>query len=194
MLGGNHRDTLDSLHELGRTIARAGRHSEALVIFEDLVPARRLTLGIDHPRTLAARHEHASELGQLGFISQALAEMNTVVDRRTAVQGPNNFGTLDSRRAAARLNGQQGELETAVRELLSVRRTLDELFGPDSSKSLRVTHDLGEIFELAGRLNEAEVEFRRAMVGREAVLGVNHPEYIESKNAHSSICRRIQSG
>jgi len=194
VLGGNHRDTLDSLHELGRTIARAGRHSEALVIFEDLVPARRLTLGIDHPRTLAARHEHASELGQLGFISQALAEMNTVVDRRTAVQGPNNFGTLDSRRAAARLNGQQGELETAVRELLSVRRTLDELFGPDSSKSLRVTHDLGEIFELAGRLNEAEVEFRRAMVGREAVLGVNHPEYIESKNAHSSICRRIQSG
>jgi tetratricopeptide (TPR) repeat protein len=194
LLGANHRDTLDSLHELGRTMARQGRHSEALAIFENLVPARQRALGINHPRTLAARHELASELGQLGFISRALAEMNTVADSRTAVLGPNNFGALDSRRVAARLNGQQGQFESAVRELIAIRQTLDELCGPDNSKSLRVTHDLGEIYELAGRLDEAETEFRRAMAGRELALGVDHHEYIESKDAHSSICRRMQPG
>ena len=175
VLGPEDRDTLHSLHELGRVIGRAGQHGEALAIFQQVVPARLRTVGSDNPRTLAAQHELASELATVGLLEEGATLMREVLRRRTEMLGPEHSGTLETRQALALLVARLGQADNAISELRTVRAFWDRLFGTDHAGSLEASHDLGAMHESIGQLSEEETEYGRAARGSEVSLGTAHP-------------------
>lgn len=52
VLGKNHKDTLDSIHEFNYCFMLDKEHSKALSMFEDLVKVERRVLGEDNQQTL----------------------------------------------------------------------------------------------------------------------------------------------
>ena len=71
-LGNDHPDTLASCAHLGRVYAAAGRHGEALPMYERVVADREWVLGARHPETLAARGDLAAAYLAAGRPGQAL--------------------------------------------------------------------------------------------------------------------------
>lgn len=194
VLGPENRATLDSLHELCRTVAKAGRHSEALVILRKVVDVRRYNLGSDHPRTLAARHEVASAMSYASMLAESKIEMRDVLQRRTSVLGPKHTGTIETRQELARITGEMGDMESSINELVTVQKLWVEVLGSEHPSTLAAFHELGCMLERGGRLREAEESFLRAMQGRRRTLGTEHPQSVDSTAAHAAVRQRISAG
>jgi hypothetical protein len=53
VLGPEHPDTLEAMHNLGCPLSGQGKHAEAEQMFREVLGVRRRVLGVEHPHTLA---------------------------------------------------------------------------------------------------------------------------------------------
>ncbi|WP_296491416.1 tetratricopeptide repeat protein, partial [uncultured Actinomyces sp.] len=73
VLGEDHPNTLTSRNNLAGAYLSAGRVTEAIALFEQVLTDRTRILGKDHPATLATLNALASAYKDAGFLDKATA-------------------------------------------------------------------------------------------------------------------------
>ena len=112
----------------------AGRITEAIALFEQVLPDSIRVLGEDHPDTLTSRNNLAGAYLSAGRITEAIALFEQVLPDRIRVLGEDHPHTLASRNNLAGAYESAGRLEEAI--------ALFEQVLPDSIRVLGEDHPL----------------------------------------------------
>ena len=112
----------------------AGRITEAIALFEQVLPDSIRVLGEDHPDTLTSRNNLAGAYLSAGRITEAIALFEQVLPDRIRVLGEDHPDTLASRNNLAYAYESAGRLEEAI--------ALFEQVLPDSIRVLGEDHPL----------------------------------------------------
>ena len=90
LLGENHPDTLTSRNNLAGAYESAGRLTEAIALYEQVLPDNIRVLGEDHPRTLASRNNFAHAYHAAGRLTEAIALYEQVLPDCLRVLDPDH--------------------------------------------------------------------------------------------------------
>jgi tetratricopeptide (TPR) repeat protein len=93
-LGPDHRDTMQSMHNLAISYADMGRHTEAMELNEETLALREAKLGPDHPDTLWSMHNLAGSYAALGRHAEAMKFNEETLALRKAKLGLDHPDTL----------------------------------------------------------------------------------------------------
>ena len=85
LLGPDHPDTLASRNNLAGAYRAAGRLTEAITLYEQVLPDRIRVLGEDHPNTLNSRNNLACAYAAAGRITEAITQFEQVLTDCTRV-------------------------------------------------------------------------------------------------------------
>ena len=122
---------------------------------------------------------------ELGLIDDAARHLPVAYEIRRSRLGASDPDTIDSVSAMARLAAARGDYPQA-------RRLIEEAIGAapgDEARSLDATHQLAVIDFLQARYEPAEAGLRRALEGREALLGPEDRETLESARGLARLYR-----
>ncbi|GIM13817.1 hypothetical protein Vretimale_16879, partial [Volvox reticuliferus] len=199
VLGASHPDTLASLNNLANALHSLGRYDEAQKLQRRALYGREVVLGPDHPDTLASVNNLANALYDQGMYSDAMPLHRRALESRERVLGdehPETLGSVDNLANVLQSLGRYKEAEPLQRRALAGR---ERVLGPDHPDTLASLGNLAVLLQSlaaggdeaafpssaaaatsGGYLAEAESLHRRALVGRERVLGPDHPHTLAS--------------
>ncbi len=146
VLGPDNPDTLESLQDIGETLAQDGHPREAEQVFRQVLDARRRVLGADSPKTLRTMNWLAQLLRENGRYAEAERIYRQVLQARIHALGPNAEPTLETMDGLAIVlasEGQFPEAEKLARQAADVRRTRN-----DPAQLFTGAVGLGFIFEM----------------------------------------------
>ena len=153
----------------------AGRITEAIALFEQVLPDRIRVLGEDHPDTLTSRNNLAGAYLSAGRITEAIALFEQVLPDRIRVLGEDHPDTLASRNNLAYAYESAGRLEEAIALFEQVLPDSIRVLGEDHPHTLASRNNLAGAYESAGRLEEAIALFEQVLPDSIRVLGEDHP-------------------
>ena len=142
LLGEAHPDTLTSRNNLAGAYESAGRLTEAIALFEQVLPDRTRVLGEDHPDTLATRNNLAYAYHAAGRLTEAIALYEQVLTDRTRVLGEDHPDTLTSRHDLAGAYASDGNLPEAIVRWQAVCADCLRILGPDHPLTATVRKNL----------------------------------------------------
>jgi serine/threonine protein kinase/tetratricopeptide (TPR) repeat protein len=174
-LGPDHPDTLAALRNIALAYKDAGRHPEALALFERVRDARIAELGPDHPEILSLLGNIAEAYQHTGKLPEAIALLERVRDGEIAKLGPDHPTTLVRLDQLASAYYYVGKIPEAIALLERVRDAQIAKLGPDHTATLTTLHNLARAYQAAGRLPEAIALFERVRDAQIATLGPDHP-------------------
>ncbi|WP_432181526.1 tetratricopeptide repeat protein [Streptomyces sp. NBC_00063] len=106
-----------------------GRHAEAVVTYDEVLPAFSRIFGANHWQTLKLRSDRAQELASLGQYAECEAECAAVAEAASRRIGPDmSLVTAAARNGlifALNAQGRHQEAEALARKALAVHRELD---------------------------------------------------------------------
>lgn len=166
-----------------------GRLHESLGAYTDAEAA--YSLALQHAASnadLESMQDAAAHL--LRVVGHALRRPDDALRRYrllATVPRPDEFGAqvrgANSLGAALSAKGEYALAEAEYRRALELRRTS---VGPDDSVDdlmvYALTNNVGVALLSQGEYADAEIELRRAVAGREAALGLRHPEVAQSRS------------
>ncbi len=174
VLGEDHPDTLESMHNLGIAVHMLDRLDEAEQLYLQALESRKKVLGEEHPHTF-------DSLEKAGWVhrtrrdwAKAEPHFRRVLELRRRVQGPEHPDTLTSMAYLASLLLDMGKLEEAealAREVLELRRRVRGERHADTAYALGT---VAYALALQNRLHEAEAMYRRAVPLQQEILGSRH--------------------
>ena len=85
LLGPDHRDSFTSRNNLAGAYRAAGRLTEAITLYEQVLPDSIRVLGEDHPNTLNSRNNLACAYAAAGRITEAITQFEQVLTDCTRV-------------------------------------------------------------------------------------------------------------
>ena len=153
----------------------AGRITEAIALFEQVLPDSIRVLGEDHPDTLTSRNNLAGAYLSAGRITEAIALFEQVLPDRIRVLGEDHPDTLASRNNLAYAYESAGRLEEAIALYEQVLPDSIRVLGEDHPHTLASRNNLAGAYESAGRLEEAIALFEQVLPDSIRVLGEDHP-------------------
>jgi len=145
VLGDEHPDTLESLHNLASAYGAAGRREESIDLLRKTVEIRSRTLGAGHPRTLVSQNNLAQELRRGGRTDEAEAILARIVETSATAYAPgdwrgavllSNFGSLLLER---------GRLDEAERRLEDALAVLERSLGADHARTRETRAHLADL-------------------------------------------------
>jgi pilus assembly protein FimV len=171
-------DALRELELCADELQRAGK-------IEETLPALRKIVGL-HPDNIASRIRLAETASQVGKVDEAVHELSQLavqvkaqgraddfvrVAERLLFHRPSNFGVARELAAAyiQRMNPRlaltklQGALKAAPRDPKNVTLLAEALAQLDAPKAISVWHELAELHDAAGRLNDRDAAVRAAL-------------------------------
>ena len=160
----------------------AGRITEAIALFEQVLPDSIRVLGEDHPDTLTSRNNLAGAYLSAGRITEAIALFEQVLPDRIRVLGEDHPDTLASRNNLAYAYESAGRLEEAIALYEQVLPDSIRVLGEDHPHTLASRNNLAGAYESAGRLEEAIALFEQVLPDSIRVLGEDHPDTLASCN------------
>ena len=160
----------------------AGRITEAIALFEQVLPDSIRVLGEDHPDTLTSRNNLAGAYLSAGRITEAIALFEQVLPDRIRVLGEDHPDTLTSRNNLAYAYESAGRLEEAIALYEQVLPDSIRVLGEDHPHTLASRNNLAGAYESAGRLEEAIALFEQVLPDSIRVLGEDHPDTLASCN------------
>jgi tetratricopeptide (TPR) repeat protein len=181
VLGVDHEDTLRSRHNLGLSLALAGR-DEAVGMYSALIPDRTRILGPDHPDTLSSRSNLGWSQGRAGRHQDAITTYIDLIADRTRILGPDHPDTLSSRSNLGRCQALAGHHNQAIEIYTELIADRTRILGPDHRNTLWSRHNIGWSQALAGHHNEAITTFTNLMADRTRVLGSDHLDTLETRH------------
>ena len=115
LLGPDHPDTLASRNNLAYAYQAAGRLTEAIALYEQVLPDSIRVLGEDHPHTLASRNNLAHAHALDGNLAEAIKQWQSVWIDCHKFLGPAHplTGTVRENLEAARRELEQQEEDSA---------------------------------------------------------------------------------
>ena len=130
LLGPDHPDTLASRNNLAGAYRAAGRLTEAITLYEQVLPDRIRVLGEDHPNTLNLRNNLAYAYRAAGRLTEAITLFEQVLPDSIRVLGEDHPNTLNSRNNLACAYAAAGRITEAITQfeqvLTDCTRVLDE--------------------------------------------------------------------
>ena len=175
LLGPDHPDTLNSRNSLAAAYLAAGRVSEAIPLFEQILAVRQRVLGPDDPETLISQNNLASAYQDAGRVAEAIRLYELNLETRERLLGPDDAGTLNSRgnlAAAYRDGGRVGEAILLLEQTLADR---ERVLGPDHPDTQVTRKKLAAAYQDAGRAAEAVPLLERTLAERKRLLRSDHP-------------------
>ena len=130
LLGPDHPDTLASRGNLAGAYRAAGRLTEAITLYEQVLPNSIRVLGEDHPKTLTLRNNLAYAYQGEGRLTEAIPLFEQVLPDSIRVLGEDHPNTLNSRNNLACAYAAAGRITEAITQfeqvLTDCTRVLDE--------------------------------------------------------------------
>ena len=182
LLGPDHPDTLTSRNDLAYAYRAAGRLTEAITLYEQVLPDRIRVLGEDHPDTLTSRHNLAYAYESAGRLTEAITLYEQVLSDRTRVLGEDQPDTLTTRNNLAYSYHAAGRLTEAITLYEQVLTDRTRVLGEDHPHTLTSRHNLAYVYERVGRLGEAIALFEQVLTDHTRVLGEDHPDTLTTRN------------
>ncbi|MEM9383286.1 MAG: tetratricopeptide repeat protein, partial [Planctomycetota bacterium] len=149
---------LDARFLLTRAVASQGRHAEARVLLEEVVPLIRARYGVDHSRTRVAVAGLAAAYQKTGDTARAAPLFEAVAEAWEEREGPHHSETLTARANHARALAALGDAR-ADELLRGAFEGRERLFGPDNPRTLQGLYLWADQLRRDGRLEEAEPLF-----------------------------------
>jgi len=180
-LGTAHAHTLLACDRLAAACEAAGRHLDAIPMYERVLAERERGLGPAHPDTLNARNSLARAYSASGRSGDAIRLAERALAECERALGPGHPDTL-----AARTELAQAYLSAGLRnEAVAVfERTLagrERAFGPRHPETLTARANLAQAYRAAGRLTTALPLLERTLADREKVQGADHPDTLAAR-------------
>ena len=182
LLGPDHPDTLASRHNLAGAYREAGRLTEAIALYEQVLTDCVRILGEDHPDTLISRHNLAGAYQKAGRLTEAIALYEQVLTDHTRVLGQDHPHTLTSRHNLAYAYQEAGRLEEAIALFEQVLTDRTRVLGQDHPDTLTSRHNLAYVYKRVGRLEEAIALYEQVLTDRTRILGEDHPDTLTSRH------------
>ena len=181
-LGPDNSYTLISRNNLACAYRDAGRLSEAIDLFEQVLADRLRALEPDHLDILVSRNNLADayELAERLDDAISLFEQNLTDCER--ILGPDHPGTLVSRNSLADAYKSAGRLERSIRLLEQNLTDHERILGADHPRTLISRNNLAESYREVGRLDEAITLHERNLADRLRILGPDHPSIFGSRS------------
>ncbi|KAI5812135.1 hypothetical protein BZA77DRAFT_253696 [Pyronema omphalodes] len=178
ILGGGHRDTLESMERLAGSYQRlGGRGEEVRRLREAVLWGMRKILGEEHPDTLCAVMSLADTMRVQGTGLEEVVRLEEMVLRvRIKVLGEEHSDTLHSMQRLAITYGEirTREIEVLNKELAEVKGSG---VGEEHPDMVRRMKDLGSAYKLLdGRLKEIQGLEEKVLEVRRRTLGEEHPD------------------
>lgn len=154
-LGEEHRELLDSQHELASALRRDGRDLEAVALLEKVVSIRTRLLPRNNPDRLASEHNLGIAYLRSGQLAEATRTFEDVAQRYEQVRGEKDLDTVRTQAWLAKSYKMTGKLQKAIQlyeRVLSVRKSRLNETHP---LLLTSQHTLADCFLEDGRVSEA---------------------------------------
>jgi tetratricopeptide (TPR) repeat protein len=182
VFGAEHRDTLESVSQMGRLLLEQGKPGEALPYIREALETGRRVLGGDDPFTLGVVGAMGSFLTDTGKAAEALPYRREALDGWRRTRGEDDPDTLTALHNMANLLrnlGELGEANRSYRDVLAKRR---RVLGEDHPSTTGTLNDLGVNLIGQGQDVEAVDCFREVLEKRRRLLGEVHPATLRTLN------------
>ena len=184
LLGEDHPDALASRNNLAGVYESAGRLTEAIALYEQVLTDRTRILGEDHPDTLTSRNNLAGAYREAGRLREAITLYEQVLTDRIRIRilGEDHPDTLTSRNNLAGAYRAAGRLTEAITLYEQVLPDRIRILGEDHPDTLTSRNNLAGVYQEAGRLGEAITLYEQVLTDRTRVLGEDHPDTLTSRD------------
>ena len=133
----------------------AGRLSEAITLYEQVLTDRIRVLGEDHPNTLTTRNDLAYAHHAAGRLTEAITLYEQVLTDRIRVLGEDHPDTLTSRNNLAGAYLSAGRVTEAIALFEQVLTDRTRILGKDHPATLATLNALASAYKDAGFLDKA---------------------------------------
>lgn len=178
-LGPRHPQTLRALLGLGRWVGETGDARGAVATFREAVAGLEAVAGHGAHDTFIARHNLAYWRAVAGELDEAVAEFAAGAADAGRILGESHPTTLTYRANLEFWRGVTGDGGAAGR-LAGLREAVEEVFGPEHPRVLRIRQQHAELLHRGGRRAEAVAELRAVLAEMSRVQGENHPRTREA--------------
>ena len=182
LLGPDHPATLASRNDLAGAYESAGRLTEAITLYEQVLPDSIRILGEDHPNTLTSRCNLAGAYESAGRLDEAITLYENLLPNYIRVLGADHPDTLTSRCNLAGAYESAGRLTEAITLYENLLPNHIRVLGADHPDTLTSRCNLAYAYESAGRLTEAITLYEQVLPDSIRVLGEDHPNTLTSRN------------
>jgi tetratricopeptide (TPR) repeat protein len=192
LLDTRHPEVLESTMTLGRALSDQGKYKEAEKMFRQVLEEREKSLGPEHPHTLSSLDSLADVLSRQGKYNEAEQMYRQVLEEREKSLRLEHPHTLSSLHALAVVLSQQGKYNEAEQMYRRALAGYEKVLGPEHPDTLTSVNNLAlllqntivwkdlDVLERQDSYDEIEQMYRRALAGREKVLGPEHPYTLTS--------------
>ena len=160
----------------------AGRLSEAIPLFEQILTDRIRIQGKDHPDTMTSRDNLAEAYQETGRLNEAITLYEQTLADSTRISGENHPNTLASRNNLAGAYKSDGRLSEAISLYEQVLADSSRILGDDHPNTLIVRNNLAYAYQDAGCLSEAISLYEQVLADNRRILGDDHPNTLASRN------------
>jgi tetratricopeptide (TPR) repeat protein len=153
-----------------------GKHSESILLYDEVRQTRESQLGADNPDVLYIVEKMALVYRSQARYAEARSMLQHVLESRKMSLGPDHLHTIrtmDSLATVAISLGEYAEAESLYKQALAHR---DAQLGPDHLDTLWTTDNLATNYRDQGRYLEALELHERVLEGRKLQLGEDHPQ------------------
>jgi len=193
LLGDDHRQTIETMGEVGTLLAILGRLDEGERVLREGLERARTRLGSDDAETMnllnrlglslhaSSRYDESEQcLHTRGRQAEAEPYFRETFERFLRLRGDDHIDTLRAASNLGRLldtKGEYAEAETILRNGLTKIRSLR---GDDHEESLSAASNLAALLSHMGKREEAGRLLSRALEGRIKLLGRQHPMTLDA--------------
>ncbi|WP_420905171.1 tetratricopeptide repeat protein [Candidatus Magnetaquiglobus chichijimensis] len=188
-VGADHPVTLDNGLALARLHLNVGDVASAHKILTGACPLYEKSLGSNHPRLADCLTLTAATLARKGDLKGALALYDQAAGIHRVALLPTAPSALSARVEAAELIRKDGRFDEARKSLEEVI----ELAKRDPAGQQALLDALGalaSVHEDAAEYDKAEPLILEVLKGEEALLGVEHPNLLATRNRLAGVYRR----
>ena len=182
LLGEDHPEALASRNNLAGAYESAGRLTEAIALYEQVLTDSTRILGEDHPDTLTSRNNLAGAYKSAGRLAEAIALYEQVLTDRIRILGEDHPDTLTSRNNLAGAYKSAGRLAEAIALYEQVLTDSIRILGNNHPNTLSSRNNLAYAYVSAGRLTEAITLYEQLLPDSTRILGEDHPNTLSSRN------------
>ena len=182
LLGTDHPYVLTARNNLAGAYREVGRLTEAIALYEQVLPDSSRVRGEDHPDTLASCNDLAGAYESAGRLTEAITLYEQILPDRIRVLGEDHPRTLTSRNNLAHAYHAAGRLTEAITLYEQVLPDSSRVLGEDHPSTLTSRNNLAGAYLEAGRTDEAIILYEQVLADRSRVLGEDHPKTLESRN------------
>ena len=175
VLGPDHPDVAESVHDLAFLYWLQGRYAEAEPLFKRALAVRERALGPDHPGTASTLHDLAYVCWLQGRSAEAEPLFKRALEVRERILGPDHHDVGTSANDLANLylyDGKYDEAEPLFKRGLAI---YEKTLGPDHPDVAGSLDNLAGLYLRSGDYAEAENLYARALAVNEKARGSDHP-------------------